>query len=113
VIAAGYFLWLCAHSVYSAFAGWREKRDLAQLQAEYRARRKENALRLGNGCDHQYTESSADGLPPDVCRKCGLSRQKPPGDCDHVWRVVPKLVPTSRCEKCGQTYGGLTSDHGE
>ncbi len=74
--------------------------------AQRQARRREiNAKRLDNGCQHEFG-SYIGGFPSNACTHCGLEREKPPGSCDHVWRISNDPIPTSYCEKCGKKYGG-------
>ncbi len=85
---------------------WRLYRELDELEAEGEARREkkvqENVERLDNGCDHSF--GGAMGFPPDVCAKCGLSKEKPTGACDHVWRRAEGPVPQCYCETCRKQY---------
>ncbi len=100
----GYFIWSVVTSLYR---DWQMGKDVHKIQAESaerRARRQEEAARrLDNGCEHSFGEAFA-GLPPDVCHKCGLSRERPPGPCDHVWRLANEAIPCSYCEKCGRKH---------
>jgi len=90
----------------SVFDDWRELRQLDAIKAEQDAivqrKREENQKRLDNGCQHAFGQGT--GFPPDVCPKCGLAKEKPPGDCDHLWRRTNDPVPSSACEKCGKQY---------
>jgi hypothetical protein len=92
--------------LYSAFDDWRELRQLDEIRTDQKAireqRDRENLARLDNGCDHAFDEGT--GFPSGVCPKCGLAREKPPGECDHVWRRVDGPVPASSCEKCGRPH---------
>lgn len=92
--------------LYAAFDDWRELRQLDAIKVEQLAirerRGQESLARLDNGCDHVFGEGL--GFPPDVCPKCGLAKDKPPGGCDHLWRRVEGPIPTSSCEKCGKQY---------
>lgn len=92
--------------LYVAFDDWREARQLDAIQAEQKAIREQrnqaNRARLDNGCEHAFDTGT--GYPPGVCPRCGLAREKPHGECDHVWRRVEGPVPTSSCEKCGKQY---------
>ena len=92
--------------LYSAFDDWRELRQLDEIAADQKAireqRSKDNQIRLDNGCNHVFDEGA--GFPPGVCPKCGLAKEKPPGECDHLWRRVDGPVPASRCEKCGKQH---------
>jgi len=107
-----YVFW---QSIMHFVDSWRQGRELNALEkdaGERRAERQRKAReRLGNGCDHQWS-AEYDGFPPKVCIKCGLERNEPPGECDHVWRSVPGPIAASKCEKCGQTYGGLADKDG-
>jgi len=87
---------------------YQERRELNQLdiiQAESAARRERNRerneVRLNNGCQHAF--DSGIGFPPGVCPKCGIAKDKPPGECDHVWRRA-EATAASNCVKCGKTY---------
>lgn len=85
---------------------WRTNRELDELEKEGEARREqrrqETLKRLDNGCDHSF--GGAIGFPPDVCSKCGLSKEKPIGACDHVWRRGDGPIPHSVCEKCRKEH---------
>jgi hypothetical protein len=70
-------------------------------------RRLENEQRLATGCEHDF-EAHGLGLPPDVCCKCGMEREKPTGPCDHVWKLSDDGVPGSTCEKCGEKHDVAT-----
>ena len=99
------------YMLWDAFAqmvkDWRLGRELDQLESEGSARREQrraaNEKRLANNCEHDFV-SGAVGLPPGVCAKCGLEKDKPTGGCDHIWRVKQGAVPSSFCEKCGKVY---------
>lgn len=82
----------------------READDIRRdVNARKERRRQENEQRLANGCQHEFSSQSA-GFPPDTCRKCGLTRERPAGDCDHVWRLGKGTIPHSKCEKCDRQY---------
>jgi hypothetical protein len=108
-----YFVWLCLRDLFYHVRDWRHSRQFGDLRAQREARSRamaeENARRLDNGCDHTF-DSVFGALPPDVCAKCGLAKEKPPGDCDHVWRREKGLIPASQCEKCGKPYGGALAE---
>ncbi len=99
-----YFAWTIVSTLYR---DWQMGKDVDKIKAESevrRQRRREEAeRRLANGCDHRFGEAFA-GFPPDACHKCGLSRERPPGPCDHVWRLAQEAVPCSYCETCGKKY---------
>lgn len=82
-------------------------RELNEIQAQSAARREKKNLgdqkRLDNGCEHTF-DSAMGGFPQGVCPKCGISREKPAGQCDHVWRRKEGTVMGSVCEKCGKQY---------
>ncbi len=92
--------------LFTLFEEHRELKELDAIQAESAARRErnleENAQRLKNGCGHAF--DTGIGFPPGVCPKCGMSKQKPPGECDHVWRRVDSTSAASACIKCGKAY---------
>jgi hypothetical protein len=108
-----YFVWVCLRDSYHFVVDWRQSRKIGDLRTQRKVReaalREENARRLDNGCDHEF-DTLFGAFPPDVCCRCGLSRQKPPGDCDHVWRREKGLIPASRCEKCGKKHGGALAE---
>ena len=110
-----YFVWLCLRDGFHFLVDWRQSRQIGDVRAQRQLRqaavREENVRRLDNGCDHQF-DTQFGALPPDVCCKCGLTREKPPGDCDHVWRREKGLIPASRCEKCGKSHGGVAAEQG-
>ena len=110
VLLAGWALYMVWDALLQVFNDWRLGRELNQLELESTARREQRRLanekRLANNCEHDF-QSGAVGLPPAVCTKCGLEREKPTGGCDHVWRVKPGAVPSSACEKCGKLYNPM------
>jgi len=99
-------LYSLAKYLYTVYEDRRELKELDAIQAESAARREQNredsAQRLNNGCQHAFDTGL--GFPPGVCPKCGIAIQKPPGDCDHVWRRVESTAAASACVKCGKTY---------
>ncbi|MHB0957740.1 MAG: hypothetical protein ACYC6N_16815 [Pirellulaceae bacterium] len=99
-----YFVWSIVSTLYR---DWEMGRDVDEIKAVSEARRRqrqeEAARRLDNGCDHRFGETFA-GFPPDACYQCGLARERPPGPCDHVWRIANEAVPCSYCEICGKRY---------
>jgi hypothetical protein len=109
-LAVLYFLFLVAKSFVVIAQDIWTNRELTKLADEYSDRRKrlktEAVARLQNGCEHQY-DDQAGALPGNVCCRCGLSKEKPPGDCDHVWRVLPGIIPRSQCEKCNQEFSSV------
>ena len=110
IAAAGWGLYMIGQALMQVLNDWKLSRELDQLEAEgvsRREKRKQSQIeRLANGCEHDFTEGAI-GLPPNVCRKCGLEREKPSGLCDHVWRVVPGAAPYSKCERCDKIYRPL------
>ena len=92
--------------LFTLYEEHRELKELDAIQAESAARRErnleENTQRLNNGCQHAFDTGL--GFPPGVCPKCGIANQKPPGDCDHVWRRVDSNAAASACVKCGKAY---------
>jgi hypothetical protein len=92
--------------LFSLFQDWREVKRLDVIAAESAARREqrrqENTTRLENGCQHAFDTGM--GFPSGVCPKCGLAKERPAGDCDHVWRRIDAPVPASSCEICGKTF---------
>lgn len=103
----GYFLYMLGKGLYGMYSDWRLHGELDELQAQQsgrkQARAEANQRRLDNGCQHDFG-GALGGFPPDVCHKCGLSREKPAGSCDHVWKAGEGPVPHSICAKCGKTY---------
>ncbi len=99
-------LYSAGRYLYSLYEDKKELKQLDAIAAESAARReqrrRENANRLENGCQHTF--DAGIGFPPGVCPKCGLARERPPGDCDHVWRRVESPMPASSCVLCGKTY---------
>lgn len=110
-----YFVWLCLRDGYHFISDWRQGRKIGDVRMQREARqaalREANARRLDNGCEHQF-DTLFGAFPPGVCCKCGLAKEKPAGDCDHVWRREKGLIPASRCEKCGKQYGGIAAEQG-
>lgn len=84
----------------------RELKELDAIQAESAVRRErnreDNTQRLNNGCQHAFDTGL--GFPSGVCPKCGIAEQKPPGECDHIWRRVESTAAASACVKCGKAY---------
>ncbi len=105
-----YCVWLVLRALWSVIADTLENREMDQLANEYierrESRRIEEADRLDNGCEHEYGHI-LHALPDEVCNRCGLARERPLGACDHVWRVLPGVIPESECELCGKKYGTL------
>jgi hypothetical protein len=110
IAAAGWGLYMIGRAVMQVIGDWKLGRELDELESEGESRREKRKLaqieRLANGCDHDFS-SGAIGLPPNVCHKCGVEKEKPSGLCDHVWRVVPGAVPYSQCERCDKIYKPL------
>jgi hypothetical protein len=108
-----YFVWVCLRDGFHFLSDLRQSRQIGDLRAQREARqaaiREENARRLDNGCEHQF-DTLFGAFPPDVCCKCGLSKEKPAGDCDHLWRRQQGLIPASHCEKCGKQHGGALAE---
>lgn len=108
-----WFLYAVGRALYTLFDDWRLGRELDEIQAQSASRReqkrRENEQRLDTGCEHDF-DAGVFGMPPDVCGKCGLEREKPAGACDHQWRLVPGPIPSSRCEKCGKSFS-VTGEH--
>jgi ribosomal protein L32 len=106
---AVYMVW---DAMLQIFRDWRLGRELDQLESEGASRREQrraaNEQRLATGCNHDFA-GGAVGLPPGVCAKCGIQKEKPTGGCDHIWRVKSGPVPSSVCEKCGKVYNPLES----
>lgn len=101
-----YVLWTIVSTMYH---DWVLGRDVDEIKAESEKRREERRAkeeaRLANGCDHDFSELFG-GFPPDTCRKCGLERSRPGGQCDHVWEYRNEAVPCSYCKGCGERYVG-------
>jgi hypothetical protein len=107
----GWLLFAFGRNMITILDDWLHGRELDELRAESKARRKqrqaEEKARLDNGCEHDF-DTPAFGLPPGVCVKCGLAKQRPAGDCDHIWKLAEKgAAADSYCEKCGKTYSVL------
>lgn len=104
----GYFIWMVLRAFYSVYEDARSEKQLNELATEYQDRRRERreaaVARLDNGCEHDY-EDLLGAFPKDVCAKCGIEKNIPPGDCDHQWERLPSAVPSSCCTKCGATHG--------
>ena len=111
-----WFIWACLRDSFHFFADWRQSKQIGDLRAERETRQQAsleaNVRRLDNGCEHEY-DTVFGALPPNVCSKCGLSKDKPTGDCDHVWKRQQGLIPASRCEKCGKQFGGVAAEEQE
>jgi hypothetical protein len=109
-ILLGWFVWLVLKAFYSIFADLRTDRELSQLAMELAEKRRQGRLaaqaRLNNGCQHEFDDALG-ALPPDVCRKCGIGRDPPEGDCDHSWQLLPGIIPESRCTKCGARFSSI------
>ena len=86
------------HSIKFFVDEWRLKREIVQIKQDTATlrekRRLDNLERLDTGCEH-VVAAEFSGFPPGVCEKCGLAMEKPPGECDHVWRVIEGPVPGS------------------
>jgi hypothetical protein len=99
-------LYSAGRYLYSLYEDRRELKQLDAIAAESAARRQqrrqEDVKRLENGCQHTFDTGL--GFPPGVCPKCGLAKEKPAGDCDHVWRRVEASTPACSCALCGKTY---------
>ena len=99
-----YFAWTIVSTLYR---DWQMGKDVDEIQVasetRRQQRREEEARRLDNGCEHRFGEAFA-GFPPDACHQCGLSRERPPGPCDHVWRQAQEAVPCSYCVHCAKRY---------
>jgi hypothetical protein len=107
----GYLLYAFGRNMITILDDWLHGRELVDLRAESEAKRKqrqaEEKARLDNGCEHDF-DTPVFGLPPGVCGKCGLAKQRPDGDCDHIWKLAEKgAAADSRCEKCGETFSVL------
>lgn len=104
VSGLAYFAWSVISSLYR---DWELGRDVDQIEREsiHRRRLREEAakLRLDNGCDHQF-DVVVIGLPPNTCHLCGIERERPVGNCDHIWRPALEPVPCSYCQQCGKKY---------
>ena len=99
-----YFCWSIVTAFYHDWLLGRHVKTISEQSEAERARRAEEARRrLDNGCDHAFGEGFG-GFPPNACSKCGLEKERPPGNCDHVWRMANEAVPCSYCEKCGKRY---------
>jgi hypothetical protein len=110
----GWMLYAFGRNMIGILDDWLHGRELHQLRAESEARRKqrqaEDKARLNNGCEHDF-DNPVFGLPPGVCGKCGLAKQRPQGECDHIWKLAEKgAAADSRCEKCGETYSILCEE---
>lgn len=114
VVALGVVVWalyMIGEALAHVYRDWRLGKELDELQSAGAARREQRRLaneqRLANGCQHDFQSAAVVGLPPGVCLKCGLEKEKPTGGCDHAWRVKPGAVPSSACEKCGKQHRPL------
>lgn len=106
-VAGLYGLWLVLKSIYQMISDARMNRELDTLARELAQNRELERLaaknRLANGCQHDFTIEGG-ALPPGVCRNCGICRDKPSGECDHLWRQMDSIVPESTCELCGAHF---------
>ena len=88
-------LYSAGRYLYSLYEDKRELKQLDAIAAESTARREqrrqENDKRLENGCQHTFDAGM--GFPPGVCPKCGLAKERPAGECDHIWRRVEAPMP--------------------
>jgi hypothetical protein len=110
LVLAGWILFVVGRALLSMLQDHQLGKELDQLKAgaemRRQQRREENARRLANGCEHDFA-SPAFGLPPQACRKCGIEKERPVGQCDHAWKMRKGAVPGSDCEKCGRTYSDV------
>ena len=106
----GWALYMVGNALTQVFRDWRLGKELDELESQSSSRRDERRLaneqRLATGCEHDFC-SGAVGLPPGVCAKCGMEKDKSTGGCDHVWRVKSGPVPSSACEKCNKLYSPI------
>jgi hypothetical protein len=108
-----YFFWVALRDLVRYLLEARQNRQFDGMR-EYRLEREavlreEQARRLDNGCEHLFDDQFG-ALPPDVCCRCGIAKQKPAGDCDHTWCREPGLLPASICVKCGARFGGAEAE---
>lgn len=109
-LVVAYFVFMVLRAIYVTFMELKSGRELNQLADEYSHRRQQQLdaahARLDNACAHEF-EDDGGALPPDVCCKCGLARDRPDGECDHTWERLPGIIPQSACTKCGQKYSSV------
>ena len=109
-LIVAYFLFMVLRAIYVTIMEIKTGWELDHLADEYVQRREqqvqESEARLNNGCTHEFDDEGG-ALPPDVCRKCGIEKQLPAGDCDHAWKRVPGIIPQSACSKCGKKYSSV------
>lgn len=100
-------IYMVGRAIAEVVRDWKLGKELDQIQNESEARRiqrrKAEEARLATGCEHDFTEVGI-GLPPNVCRKCGMEKVRTSTLCDHIWRVKPGAAPYSECEHCGKIY---------
>ena len=103
----GWFLFALGKAFASLYEDWKLGKELDELQDQAASRHQQLQLgreqRLAKGCQHEF-DLPVFGMPPNVCGKCGLEREKPAGSCDHVWRLGKGAVPNSYCERCGKLH---------
>lgn len=101
------FLYFCWSIIAALFHNWTLGRHVGAIQADSESQRamraEEAAKRLDNGCEHAFGETFG-GFPPHACHKCGLEKERPQGNCDHVWKAATEATPCSYCEKCKKRY---------
>ena len=109
-LVVAYFVFMFLRAIYTVVSDYFTGRELDRLSVEFAEKReqqqREAQARLDNGCRHDFNDDGG-AFPEDVCRLCGLAKTKPEGDCDHVWRRSPGIIPKSACEKCKATYSSV------
>ena len=106
-LIVAYFIWTVLYALFKTAVDIKTGRELDRLAEEYAEKRdqrqRDAVTRLETGCDHEFDDDGG-ALPPDVCRLCGIAKEKPPGKCDHRWKKLPGIIPQSQCAACGETY---------
>jgi ribosomal protein L32 len=107
IALSAWALYMLGRAIVEVFRDRKLARELDEIQSESESRRQKRRQaqedRLATGCDHDFSAVGI-GLPPNVCRKCGLEKEKTSTLCDHVWRVKSGASPYSECERCGKVY---------
>ena len=109
-LVVAYFMFMVLRAIYLTIMEIITGRELDRLAEEFSERREQQLhtaqSRLSNGCDHEFDDDGGT-LPPDVCRKCGLERNRPEDECDHIWKRLPGIIPQSACKVCGKKYSSV------
>ena len=108
MIIVGALLFSVLRYLWSMIQDRQLYRELDEIQAQSQSRREQyeqaNRQRLDNGCQHLFDSGLGGGFPPGVCPKCGLAKDRPRGDCDHVWKRADEATSASYCVNCNKQY---------